>query len=117
MRTANAPFASAGTSTVALVPSAEADVGRTRRTYAVPLLSTERTIRSLDVDRPVPVTVIACPAFADAFVASAAVPDSATPVIPEIPAVNEALDPPAVFTTIGPNAPSLSGTVRYTTDP
>ena len=62
---------------------------------------------------PVPTSVTACPGLAEAFAASAGVPLIATPVTLDRLTVNGALTPPAVFTTIGPNAASLHGTVMH----
>src|SRR6185312_15476510 len=71
-------------------------------------------ITPVDVLRPAPVSVTACPGFADGSNALAGVPLDAKPMTPVSDATSGALVPPNVVTLIGPNAPALNGTVRLT---
>ncbi|PYP39632.1 MAG: hypothetical protein DMD43_10435, partial [Gemmatimonadetes bacterium] len=80
----------------------------------VPLLSMYCAKTSIPVLSPVPVSTTACPGFAEAFVASAGVPLSATVLRLLTLRLKGADVPPVVVTLIAPNAPADSGSVRFT---
>src|SRR5262245_2657631 len=69
-------------------------------------------MKSVPVVKPLPVTTMACPGFAEAKLPSAGVPFIAVDVRPVKSTVNGALVPPAVCTTTGPNASGVRGTFK-----
>ena len=71
-----------GSTSVALVPSAAAVLGLSLTICCVPLTSTQRSSTSLLVLKPAPFSVMAWPALAEAWPATAGVPDSAVAVMP-----------------------------------
>ena len=98
----------------ALVPSTDARAGFSLNCCTPPAWSVHFSSTSLPVLKPRPTRRTVWPALAEAWPASAGVPDSATDSTPLSADVNATLTPPAVFTLTAPKAPALSGTVRRT---
>ena len=74
----------------------------------------ERIRTSVSVVSPLPTSVTAWPALADACAGSAGVPDNAVDAIDDRLRVNDALVPPAVDAVIDPRMSAVSGSVRRT---
>ena len=110
--TLNAPLIATGNSTCASVPVVLTKNGFNPPIATTPVLSSitlyTRSVLKLS---PLPCTVITCPAFAEAFVRSAAVPLNAVLTSCVTPTLKGALVPPAVVTVTAPKSSSLYASV------